>query len=173
MGGCHLLGARPLEAHDQNFFFQQNSCGNSPYVASSLTRRWVCLLWICMAFHQVYISHIWHVIENSSFCTAEKSSVSTGFTEQIMPNLWILPSQSQSHIVTDSQSVLVSSPMWGSWPNCRCSSILSKSKSKSHYDWRSVITRYLLLFDSYSLVIVGRPLWREDGTFFFQSHCLH
>jgi hypothetical protein len=50
------------------------------------------------------------------------------------------------------------------------------SNSKSHCDWRSVsqtvlvssshlglMTRYLLLFDSYSLVIVGRPLWREDG----------
>jgi hypothetical protein len=25
--------------------FSLNSCGNSPYVTSSLTRRWVCLLW--------------------------------------------------------------------------------------------------------------------------------
>jgi hypothetical protein len=31
-------------------FFQLNSCGNSPYAASSLTRRWVCLLWICLDF---------------------------------------------------------------------------------------------------------------------------
>jgi hypothetical protein len=38
----------------------------------------------------VYISHIQHVIENSSFCTARKSSVSTGFTEQIMLILRIL-----------------------------------------------------------------------------------
>jgi hypothetical protein len=44
--------------------FQLNSCGNSPYVATSLRRRWVCLLWICLAFRQVYISHIQHVIEN-------------------------------------------------------------------------------------------------------------
>jgi hypothetical protein len=36
------------------FFFQLNSCGNSPYVTSSLTRRWVCLSWICLAFCQVY-----------------------------------------------------------------------------------------------------------------------
>jgi hypothetical protein len=49
--------------------------------------------------------------------------------------------------------------------------------SKSHCDWRSVsrsvrlstepylgfMTRYLLLFDSYDHVFVGRPLWREDG----------
>jgi hypothetical protein len=52
------LGAWPLETHDQRFFFQLNSCGNSPYVTSSLTRRWVCLLWICLAFRQVCISHI-------------------------------------------------------------------------------------------------------------------
>jgi hypothetical protein len=30
-----------------------------------------------------------------------------------------------------------------------------------------LMTRYLLLFDSYGLVFVGRPLWREDGSFFF------
>jgi hypothetical protein len=61
-----------------------------------------------------------------------------------------------------------------------------KSKWKSYCDWRSVsqsvslgvkpnlglMTRYLLLFDSYSLVIVGRPLWRQDGSVFCQSHCL-
>jgi hypothetical protein len=29
-----------------------------------------------------------------------------------------------------------------------------------------LIARYLLLFDSYGLVFVGRPLWREDGSVF-------
>jgi hypothetical protein len=38
----------------------------------------------------VYISHIQHVIENSSFCPTHKSSVSTGFAEQNMPILRIL-----------------------------------------------------------------------------------
>jgi hypothetical protein len=60
---------------------------------------------------------------------------------------------SQSHIATDgrsvsqsvSQSVLVSSPHLG------------------------LMTGYLLLFDSYSLVIVGRSLWREDGSVFCHS----
>jgi hypothetical protein len=52
-----------------------------------------------------------------------------------------------------------------------------KSKSKLHCDWRSVslgvephlglMTRYLLLFDNYGLVFVGRPLWREDGSVFY------
>jgi hypothetical protein len=31
------------------------------------------------------------------------------------------------------------------------------------------MTRYLLLFDSYGLVFVGRPLWREDGSVFVYS----
>jgi hypothetical protein len=63
---------------------------HSPYVTSSLTRRWVCPLSICLAFRQVYISHVQYVIENSSFFTTHRSSISTGFTEQIMPNLHIL-----------------------------------------------------------------------------------
>jgi hypothetical protein len=48
-------------------------------------------------------------------------------------------------------------------------------KSKSHCDSQSVtgvehhlglMTRYLLLCDSYGLVFVGRPLWVEDGSIF-------
>jgi hypothetical protein len=30
-----------------------------------------------------------------------------------------------------------------------------------------LMTRYLLWFDSYGLVFVGRPLWREDGSVFY------
>jgi hypothetical protein len=38
-------GVKSLVTHDQrSFFFQLSPCGNSPYVTSSLTRRWVCLL---------------------------------------------------------------------------------------------------------------------------------
>jgi hypothetical protein len=33
-----------------------------------------------------------------------------------------------------------------------------------------LMTRDLLLFDSYGLVFVGRPLWREDRSVFCQSH---
>jgi hypothetical protein len=51
------LRVKPLETHNQRFF-QLNSYGNSLYVTSSLTRIWVYLLWICLAFHEVYTSHI-------------------------------------------------------------------------------------------------------------------
>jgi hypothetical protein len=55
----------------------------------------------------------------------------------------VLPNQSQSHIATDGQSVSL-----GVEPHL------------------SLMTRYLLLFDSYVLVFLGRPLWREDGSVF-------
>jgi hypothetical protein len=93
-------------------------------------RRWVCLLWTCLAFRQMDVPH---VTETTSFCTIYKSSVSSGFAKQIMPTLPILrynsnlftwtiisltaakfkphifsdsrQSQSQSHIATDGQSI--------------------------------------------------------------------
>jgi hypothetical protein len=83
------LDVKPLENHDQ-IFFQLIPCGNSPYVISSLSRRCVCLLWICLAFRQAYVSHLKHATENSSFCIIYKSSVSTGFAMQIMPILRML-----------------------------------------------------------------------------------
>jgi hypothetical protein len=78
--------------------------------------------------------------------------------------------------------------LWGALSDERMglSFVELNSKSKSHCDWRLVsqsvlvssphpvlVTGYLLLFDSYSLVIVGRPLWREDGSVFCEGHCLH
>jgi hypothetical protein len=41
-----------------------------------------------LAFCQVYVSHIWHVIENYVLCTIYKSSVGVGFGMQIMSILW-------------------------------------------------------------------------------------
>jgi hypothetical protein len=52
-----VLASSPLRPTARNFF-QLNFCGNSSYVTFSLMRRWVCPLWICFAFRQVYISHI-------------------------------------------------------------------------------------------------------------------
>jgi hypothetical protein len=52
-----VLASSPSRLTTRDFFFQLISCGNSPYVTPFLTRRWVCLLWICLASRQVYISH--------------------------------------------------------------------------------------------------------------------
>jgi hypothetical protein len=57
---------------------------------------------------------------------------------------WLNSSQSQSHIATDGQP----SVSLGVQPHL------------------GLLARYWLLFDSYSLVYVGRPLWREDGSVF-------
>jgi hypothetical protein len=56
-------GLRPINSswrHDSRLTTRifLNLCGNSPHVTSSLTRRWACFLIICLAFRQVYISHI-------------------------------------------------------------------------------------------------------------------
>jgi hypothetical protein len=79
------LDAKPVELTTRDLFFSWTLCGHSPYVTPSLRRRWVCLLWICLAFRQVYISHIAHVIEISSFWTIYKSFVSPCFEKHIMP----------------------------------------------------------------------------------------
>jgi hypothetical protein len=63
------LASSPLRPTTREIFFQLNFRSTSPYVTSSLT-RWVCLLRICLAFYQVYISHIYHIIDNSSIYTS-------------------------------------------------------------------------------------------------------
>jgi hypothetical protein len=40
----------PWKPRREIFLFSWTLCGNSPYVTSSLMRRWVCLLWIGFAF---------------------------------------------------------------------------------------------------------------------------
>jgi hypothetical protein len=49
------LGDKPLETHDRRFFFQLNTCGHSPYVTSSLTRRWVFHLQMLLALASAVI----------------------------------------------------------------------------------------------------------------------
>jgi hypothetical protein len=51
-----VLSPSPLRITTREFF-QLNPCGHSPYVTSPLTRGWVYLLWTCLAFCQVYVSH--------------------------------------------------------------------------------------------------------------------
>jgi hypothetical protein len=52
-----VLAPSPLRLMIRDFF-QLNTCCHSPYVTSSLTRRWICLVWICLAFCEVYISRV-------------------------------------------------------------------------------------------------------------------
>jgi hypothetical protein len=52
---------------------------------------------------------------------------------------------------------------------------VSQSVSLAIEPYVGLMTRYLLLSDSYGLVFVGRPLWREDGSVIciWISFCLH
>jgi hypothetical protein len=44
------LGTKPSLRLKTRDFFRLNPCSPSPYITFSLTRRWGCLLWICLAF---------------------------------------------------------------------------------------------------------------------------
>jgi hypothetical protein len=57
-----VLASSPLRLTTRIIFPQLNPCDISPYVTSSLTRRWICLLWICLASRQVYISHMYELV---------------------------------------------------------------------------------------------------------------
>jgi hypothetical protein len=47
-------GDKPLETHDQ-YFFQLNTCGYSPYVTSSMTRGWVYRLQLLLVLASAVI----------------------------------------------------------------------------------------------------------------------
>jgi hypothetical protein len=78
------LGAKPLEDQDQRFFFflQLNPCGLSPYITSSLMRRWVCLLWRGFAFVKC-THHTYSMLLKNLPCASYTSPVSRDFAEQI------------------------------------------------------------------------------------------
>jgi hypothetical protein len=140
----------PSGAHDHIFItvwhLRSWFCG-----APSLKRERVCLLYMLLA------------LANKVFLGSE----SLGTHDHILLfQIWGFPFR-RSY---DSQ---------GRGPNLNWT---VEAKSKSHWDWRSVslgvepnlwfMTRYLLLFVSFGLIIVGRPIWQKDGSVFCQSHCL-
>jgi hypothetical protein len=65
-------------------FFQLNPCRNSPCVTSTLTRRWVCLWWICLAFCYEYKYTVKGSYNQRSFGQSFLvSSTHFGFNDQI------------------------------------------------------------------------------------------
>jgi hypothetical protein len=78
------FGAKPLENHDQRFFFLQlDPCDHSSNTTPSLASIWVCLLRTGF----VFVMSTYHTY---SMYAIYKSSVSTGFAKQIMSILLIL-----------------------------------------------------------------------------------
>jgi hypothetical protein len=49
------LAQSPLRLTTSNFSFEMNSCGHNTYVTSPLTRGWVCLLQLLLAFASAVI----------------------------------------------------------------------------------------------------------------------
>jgi hypothetical protein len=50
-----LSWRQALETHDQQFFFQLNTCGHSPYVTSSRQRGWVYRLQLLLVLASAVI----------------------------------------------------------------------------------------------------------------------
>jgi hypothetical protein len=119
-GQSVYLGVKPLETHDQRFFF---------FPTKPLRYQSLCNI---LSDEKMTYSML---LKNYWFCTTHKPSVSTGFPAQVKVKVTLR--------LTVSQSVSL-----GVKPNL------------------GPMTRYLLLCDSYGLVLVGRPLWREDGCLF-------
>jgi hypothetical protein len=114
-----------------------------------------------------------------AYCRQPASTVTLGIEPRWdpWPSIWFTrESQSQSHFTTDSQSVCLAwcwAPSGAAAVKVKVTLRLTVSQSVSlgvepHLD---LMTRYLLLFDSYVLHSVGRPLWREDGSVFCMCRC--
>jgi hypothetical protein len=65
------------------FFFQVIPCSHSPYVTSSLTRRWVCLLLIWPFVQCVYRTYSM-LLKNIAFALYTKPLISRGFAKHII-----------------------------------------------------------------------------------------
>jgi hypothetical protein len=82
------FGVKPLETYDQRSFFNW-TCGNSSYVTSSLTRRCVCLLWICTATYivlRILDSICWMFVYTETFVVPSWStSMETCFVASVFP----------------------------------------------------------------------------------------
>jgi hypothetical protein len=70
---------------------------------------------------------------------------------------WVTPTSSSSHCCLKTVTVKV---------KVMLRLTVSQSVSLGVEPHLGLMTRYLLLFDSYGLVFVGRPLWWEDGFVF-------
>jgi hypothetical protein len=84
-------GAKPFEDHEQRlFFFKLNTCGHTPYVTSSLTRGWVCVLWVGFAFVKCTYRTFSILLKILPCALYTSPLVTPGFAKQFMSILHIL-----------------------------------------------------------------------------------
>jgi hypothetical protein len=68
-----VLASSPLRPTTSDFSFQLNPCSHGPYVTSSLMRRLVCLLWICLAFRQDSAEQLYSLLITSGYGPTENT----------------------------------------------------------------------------------------------------
>jgi hypothetical protein len=132
-GGLPLISSSWRQApwDPRKEIFSTEPLRYSRYEISSM-RRWGCLLWICLAFRQEYVWHMYHIIENSSFCTIRKSSVSAGFAEQIMRD---------THTPKPAVACILCNENMSTEPLC---SNDMRGYSYGHRDWWEVLMKYVV-----------------------------
>jgi hypothetical protein len=113
------------------------------------------------------------VFNSRSLATTSNSGDSSASCAQVLPLQWI----SRNWTLSSSQPKSTSHCDWRSVSQSFSQS-WCRAPSGAHDHifitiWQLLMTRNLLLFDSYGLVIVGHPHSREDGSVFCESHCLH
>jgi hypothetical protein len=156
-----------------NFIFQLNTCGYSPYVTSSPTRGWVCYLQLLLVLASAVIlrseSHGTHnhilvsqirdspnLQGQSPLFISPRNRVAQ-FYPPALGSLFVASYNSQGY-----GGVIRRRLHMGALPP-------PSAKSKVKVTLRVTVGQswcrgpdIYCCFDSYSLVIVGRPLWRED-----------
>jgi hypothetical protein len=136
---------------------------------------------MCVTLDEVWIGYwIYRPISTSNYSAAANSRI---YKSQTHPLSLFQPAVSSSAVPWQwflTVKILLHHALRFYLHSLPCRALLNSSQCHIATDGRSVSQSWrqaqsgahLLLFDSYSLVIVGRPLWREDGSVFCQSHCL-
>jgi hypothetical protein len=83
-----VLAPRPLRIMTIYYFFATQHF-RSEFICNSSDERMSFSLMNKLRVCQVYVSRVWHIIENSSFRAIYNSFVSPDFAKQIMPILLV------------------------------------------------------------------------------------
>jgi hypothetical protein len=110
-----VLATSPLRLTTRIFIFQLSTWSYSTYVTSSLTREWVCRLELLLGLASAVILRSEpHGIHDHILLSPIRDSPNL---EGQIPVLLSPESESLYDWQSVSMSVLVSSPVWGSWPD--------------------------------------------------------
>jgi hypothetical protein len=151
-----LLYDKPLETNSHQFFFQLIPWCHNPYVTFSLTRGWICRLKLLLTLARAVIlkpesrgTHYYILLSQ----IRDSPNLEGQVPVFISPRIRVAQLYPQR---LGSLKVKVKVTLWLT---------VSQSVSLGVEPYLGLMTRYLLLFDSYGL-LYSAPLWREDGSVF-------